>query len=249
MLQDYRYARPHDAAECPVCAPSGPGHPLCQAPGCQNVAEFQVPRHATQAEYDALPEERKPIDGLAHQSVFACDDDAHAEATAAFCTHPEPKSPTCPTCNAAVDAPCVKADGTERTVHHAARSKKPGVYDVCLHAHREDCQVFTGCQCTGDDAAPARIPRTVAPPDHADGSRSKLPAEIVKTLAEAWDVPWWTVQTYWTGLTQDNLPMVTVEYWQLDADGNIDHDEHGAEIPLSKVIALDGTLPPALAGP
>ena len=251
MLQDYRYARPHDAAECPTgeCAPTRPGHVLCMAPGCDQIAAFQAVRHATQAEYDALPEAWKPIDGIARQAVFACDDDDHAEATAPFCEHAEPQAPTCPDCPAGVDEPCVKADGTERKVHHAARSRKPAIYDACRHAHREDCDVFTGCQCTSDDEPPARTPRTVAPPDHADGSRSKLPAELVKAIVDHYDIPWWTVREYATGLTQDNKPMVSVTYANLDADGNLaDLDGHGAEILATRIIPLDGTLPPGLTG-
>lgn len=250
MLQDYQYVRPHEPDNCPVCAPSGPGHVLCQGPGCEQLAEFQGRRHATQAEYDATPEAWKPIDGIMFKPVYGCDDDAHAEATAAFCEHPEAKPAACPTCNAAIDAPCVRADGkTPRTVHHAARLKEPAVREVCNHAHRDTCAVFEDCQCSADDQPPAREPRVVAAPDTtADGSRSKLPANIVKMIAEAWDIPWWTVTSYATGLTQDNRPMVSVEYKQLDADGNIDQDEHGAEILHTQVIPIDpDTIPPALA--
>lgn len=247
MLQDYRYTRPHDPADCPICAPTGPGHPLCMAPDCDELAAFQTVRHATQAEYDAIPEPHKPIDGIARLTVLACDKDAHAEATAPFCTHSEPKPDVCPEphCNAAIGQPCVQDDGTTpRTVAHAARSRKPGVYDRCLHAHREDCDIFTGCQCTTDDPLPERVPRQQPPIDHADGTRSKLPAQIVKPIVEAYDIPWWTVRHYASTQAQDaQTPTLDITFATLDQDGNLDRDDHGHEILTAVRIALDPTGP------
>lgn len=243
-LQDYRYVRPHDPAQCPVCAPSGHGHPLCQAPGCDQLAEFQVPRHATLAEYEATPEAHKPIDGLMHRAVFACDTDEHAEATAPFCQHTAPKPPECPDCPAGVGQPCVRTDGTPRKVHHAARTRKPAIYDRCIHAHREDCQIFTGCQCTSADQAPERAGRLQPERDHADGSHSKLAAEIVKRIVDAYDIPWWTVRHYATAQAQDAATAVLdVTYATLDPDGNLDRDEHGHEVLAAMRIPLDPDAP------
>lgn len=247
MLQDYRYARPHEADTCPTgaCAPGGQGHALCMAPGCDQIATFQTRRHATQAEYDELPEAWKPIDGIAHRAVYACDDDEHAEATAPFCEHAQPKPPECPDCPAGVDEPCVKADGTERKVPHFARTQQPGVYDRCLHAHREDCPIFDGCQCSSDDAPPEREPRIQPEPDHADGSRSKLPPEIVRQIVEAYDIPWWTVRHYATVTAQDQTPALDVTFATLDQDANIVQDEHGHDVLDAVRIPLDPTGPRA----
>jgi hypothetical protein len=243
MLQPYRTVRPHDADQCADCAPSGQGHQQCQAPGCDNLAAFQTRRHATQAEYDAIPEGRRPIHGVAHQTVFACDVDEHAEATVMYCTHAPPKAGTCPTCKAPVDAQCVKADGTPRKLPHAARFSVELLIDGCTHAHREDCPVFEGCQCTTGDAAPPRIARTPPARDHADGTNSKLPAVLVKPLVDAHDVPWWTVRTYATQLAQDQAPILTVVHAVLDNDGNVVHDEHGHEQTDTLTIVIDPTTP------
>lgn len=245
-LQDCRYVRPHEADQCPDCAPSGQGHPLCMAPGCDGLAMFQTVRHATQAEYDQLPEAWRPIDGIARKAVYACDDDDHADAMVMFCTHAEPKPPTCPEphCQAGIGEPCIRTDGAERKTHHAARAHQPAVYDRCIHAHREDCDVFTGCQCTSDDQAPERTPRVQPERDHTDGSRSKLPVDIVQRIVDAYDIPWWTVRHYATAQAQDAVTAVLdVTFATLDQDGNVVGDGHGHDVLAAVRIPLDPEAP------
>jgi hypothetical protein len=245
-MQPYRYVRPHDAAACQVCAPTGGGHALCQKPGCDEVAVAQTRRHATQAEYDALPEQLVPIDGVAHMIVLACDD--HAEAAVPFCAHPEPTEVPCPTCKAEGDAPCVE-QGASKVFRHRARWDAQQVEQPCTHAHREDCDVFDGCQCTDDDPDPQRTPRPRGVTDQADGRRSKLPWVLVKPLVEAHDVPWWTVREYATLQAQDTKSWeIQATYATLDADGNLVHDEHGHEVTGTLTIPVDPSAPPPRPG-
>lgn len=246
-LQDYRYVRPHETG-CQTCSPQGGGHALCQKPGCDGIAVAQTRRHATQAEYDALPAHLVPIDGIAHLAVFACDDDA--EAAAPFCTHPEPKDVPCPTCKAAGEAPCTDTHGEPKVFRHRARWDAQQIPQLCMHAHREDCGVFDGCQCSENDPDPTRTPRPRGITDHADGSRSKLPWTLAKPLVEAHDVPWWTVREYATLQTQDTKGWeLQVVYATLDADGSLVHDEHGHEVTETLVIPIDTSAPrPAAIG-
>lgn len=250
LLQDYRYTRPHDPADCETCSARGSGHPLCQKPGCDGLAVAQTRRHATQAEYDALPEQLTPIDGIAHLIVFACDDDA--EACVPYCDHPEAPEAACPVCKATGEAPCtsppdlINQDGSPRTFRHRARADAQSIPQPCMHAHREDCEVFTGCQCANDDPNPVRQPRLVAAPigDGIDGSRSKLPLTLVKPLVDAHDVPWWTVREVATLQTQDTKAWeIQAVYATLDNDGNLIHDQHGHEVTKTLVIPVDPKAP------
>lgn len=154
-MQPYRTARVHDAAACPACAPDGPGHHLCQGPGdCAQVATVQTRRHATAAEYDAIPDTLRPRDGYAMVAVFGCDDCADGGVFDPFCVHAPAPAPPCPRCGAQGEQPCTKNNGGARAGWHSVRAGAP--IEVCRHAHRADCEVFTGCQCTGDDPPPVR---------------------------------------------------------------------------------------------
>lgn len=237
-MQDYRTARPHDPADCADCAPTGRGHQLCQAPECEQIAVRQTLRHATLAEYDALPEAYKPIDGVAMKPVYACDGDAHTEATLPFCTHPVPAIPPCPTCGASGTDSCTTANGSPRTIAHAVRPTRPE-YETCTHAHREDCGVFDGCQCSMSDQPPARTPRQILHDPRPDGSRSQIPWELAKPLIEQWDIPLWTVFDYATGQAQDTAPALIVTYKLLDDQGNLANDGHGHEVLETVAIPLD----------
>lgn len=241
-MQPYRYERPHDTDACATCSPRGSGHPLCQAPGCDGLAVAQGRRHATQAEYDALPERLVPIDGVAHMVVLACDE--HAEAAVPFCEHAEAPEAACPTCKAVGEAPCTSANGSPRTLRHRARWDAQPVPQPCMHAHREDCGVFDGCQCTEADPDPVRTPRPRGTADHADGSRSRLPVVLVRPIVEAHDIPWWTVTEYATLQTQDTLGwMIQVEYAELDQDGNLAQD-NGQKVIKTMTIPLDASIAP-----
>lgn len=241
MLQAPRLVRPHDPADCIQCSPQRHGHQLCQAPGCDAFGEHVTLRHATQAEYDAIPEPWRPIDGIAHIPVLACDE--HAEATARFCDHPEQVEAACPTCSASGEDPCLSANGSPRTIRHRARSNAQPIPEPCLHAHRENCGIFDGCQCAGDDPNPVRQPRIVAQPDHADGSHSKLPWTLVKPIVEAIDIPWWTVRHYATVEAQDTTPALDVTYAVLDQDGNVIDDGHGHDTLAAVRISLEQSQP------
>lgn len=247
-MQPYRIERPHDPADCVHCGPTGQGHRLCQKDGCDENAAHQVAlRHATQAEYDALPEGLTPIDGIARMLVLGCED--CADNVPPLCLHPQAAPVPCPKCSAAGDDPCLGVHGGPRSSHHHVRVDAQPPDEVCLHAHREDCGVFEGCQCTEADAPPVRQPRIQLPMDHANGSRSKLPAAMVQPLVEAHDIPWWTVREYDTRLTQDNQPAIGCEYAELDADGNLADDGHGHEVLKQIVIPLEqGYRPPQLRG-
>jgi hypothetical protein len=181
-MQTYRQAKPHSPGECATCAPTSPGHQMCQHDGCDEVAESQHKRHATLAEYEALLENFKPIDGVCHQAVFTCYDH-----------EPEPicgetdhggmyfvesagfhgaeglevlKAASCPKCQAQPGEPCLKANGRPRSADHKVRSgvATPQVAaPACSHAHREGCGGQGLCQCTAGDTAPERPKRIVEP--------------------------------------------------------------------------------------
>lgn len=168
-MQDYRTLKPHSPAECGQCGPQAPGHRLCQHDGCNEIAEVQYRRHATQAEYDALPESFRPIDGVAHQAVFTCLDHEidpicgngeHPVATA-----PGDVADGCPKCGAAAGNACMKANGKPRSTHHAARRVQTQTAPVaaCDHVHREDCGGQGACACFAGDAPPLRQPRIIDP--------------------------------------------------------------------------------------
>lgn len=163
-MQPYRQAKPHIGSDCPDCAFTAPGHQLCQHDGCDDIAEAQHKRHATEQEYTALPEAFQPIDGICHQTVFTCGDHEVDE----FCNHtPAGAEPvSCPKCNAEPGNPCTKANGKTRRIDHPVRAGAQPMIPVetCNHVHREDCGGQDLCQCSPDDVAPERPKRIVQPP-------------------------------------------------------------------------------------
>jgi hypothetical protein len=170
-VQDYRTVRLHDPAECITCGPDQPGHYLCQHPECDELAEMQYPRHATEQEYAALPEEFQPVDGIAHRAVFVCGDH-EPDPICGAADHPAPLpiseglAAACTRCAAGPGEHCLKANGGPRTVPHSGRSELEILAHVgpCRHVHRENCGGLGSCACRADDPAPDRPKRIVAPP-------------------------------------------------------------------------------------
>lgn len=138
----------------PAIRPLPPAGPACHF--CGQPAETQWQRHATQAEYDRVEGNLRPIDGRVLITGFSCADH-HIEP---FCDHTPPPAQPCPACRAAPGTPCAKPDGTPRIVDHADRTT-PGL-TVCAHAHRENCAGYSHCDCAENDLPPARTPG--APP-------------------------------------------------------------------------------------
>lgn len=168
-VQPYRQIRPHDPVTCWNCGPDGLGHLACQHDGCDEIAESQHRRHATEAEYVAIPPDLVSVDQVAHVAVFTCGDheldlpcapEDHAPPTS-----PDPLASACPKCAAAPGASCVKADGRPRRVAHEDRAPAPDPTSVmggrCDHAHRPDCQGLGACRCSPDDPAPQRPTRGI----------------------------------------------------------------------------------------
>lgn len=167
-MQPYRHAKPHGDG-CGQCVPAAPGHQLCQHAGCDELAEAQHRRHVTAADYEALPESFRPIDGIAHQAVFTCLDH-EVDPICGSGEHPAPGIETadtadCPKCGAGTGNACVKADGKPRSSHHAVRSAPASGIPTaaCDHVHREDCEGQGACACSADDEAPVRRPRIIDP--------------------------------------------------------------------------------------
>ena len=235
-MQPYRIARPHEAAECRQCSPAGSGHQLCQADGCQEIASSQTVRHATLAEYMDLPDSMRPIDGVVRRTVYGCDD--HAEDSFdPFCDHTPTPAPPCPTCGANGDAPCTKKDRTTVRPGPHANREQPSA-DTCAHAHSETCGVFAGCQCTGQDAAPARPARPLGAAAGPDTSGLTDPAMTAMMLAAQNGVLWAHVVSARSMLTQDNRKAIAYEVRQYDETGNLMRDEHGHEIHETAVIPV-----------
>lgn len=237
-MQPYRTAKPHAPATCTACAPNGPGHHLCQGPdGCSEVATTQTLRHATQAEYDAIPEGLKPLDGYAVRPVFGCDDCADDGVFSPFCDHTaEPVA--CPKCQAAGDAACTKKSGKPRNAWHRARYDTQPQPEPCLHAHREDCEVFAGCRCTGDDQAPARTPRGASPTPGPDLSGLTIPVHIAQMVLHQAGFPWTNVIKARSIKTQDNRDAIGAQAYQTGPDGQRVFDEHGHAAVLDVVTPI-----------
>jgi hypothetical protein len=235
-MQPYRTGKPH-ASGCDQCAPQGAGHHLCQAPGCQNVAgDRQAARHATAEEYAAIPDGLKPLDGIAHMSVYGCDDCAE-DAFTPFCDHTPPPAPPCPTCGATGDDPCTKKDrATPRNGWHSARTVSQP--EPCTHAHREGCEIFTGCQCAGDDEAPARPRRMPAAGPGPDVSGLTIPVFAAQMHAAQHGIPWDRVAEARSMFTQDNRPAIQYTVRQHDAAGHVLYDDHGHEITETVLVPL-----------
>lgn len=144
---------------------------LCQHDECNELAEVQYRRHATATEYEAIGENHKPIDGIAHVAVFVCGDHEPDPICGPDHHQAMPSAPQdllaveCPKCGAAVAEACVKANGGVRSAAHKDRIPPPSSHlpDRCDHVHREDCEGLGACECRPDDAAPERRPREVLP--------------------------------------------------------------------------------------
>ena len=138
---------------------------LCQQDGCDEVAETQHRRHATEREYADLPDGLVPSDGVCHAAVFTCNDhELDPICGPEFHALPEPADPqaaACPKCAAEPGAPCVKADGRPRRAVHKSRVPAPAgtAGTRCDHVHRADCEGFGTCECKADDPVPERVPR------------------------------------------------------------------------------------------
>lgn len=161
-MQPYHQIKPHDPVLCWLCAPDGPGHQSCQHDDCVEIAEAQHRRHATDAEYAAIPPDLVPADQVAHVAVFTCGDheldpicgpDDHRVGPA------DPLDVECPKCGATPGMACVKADGGQRRIHHEDRAAATSLGTRCDHVHRADCGGFGNCQCQPDDPIPGRSPR------------------------------------------------------------------------------------------
>lgn len=240
----YRSVKPHAADGLDCCTPRGPGHYACQNPACPGAGENngagrpagrQVRRHATAAEYAALPVGLMPIDGVAHQAVFMCD--GCADEVDEFCDHPPIPAPPCPTCQATGDDPCLKKNGTARSGWHTGR-QAPTV-DPCRHAHREDCAIFTGCVCSADDEAPTRPKRTVVTGPEPDTSRLLIPPVAAQNLLARAGIPWALVREVASVWTQDNKPAIRAMVARADDTGNPVRDEHGHEVLDEAVIVIE----------
>jgi hypothetical protein len=246
-MQPYRTAKPH-ASGCDQCAPTGPGHMLCQGPdGCNEAATTQTQRHATGAEYDAIPEGLKPIDGYAVVAVFGCDDCAEDGAFTPFCEHPEAVPVPCPKCQAAGDAPCTGKNGKPRGAWHRARYDAQPQPETCTHAHRETCNVFNGCQCTGDDQPPVRTPRGVDTSGPGpDTSGLTVPVHIAQMVLAQAGHPWATVARAYSLQTQDNKPAIGADVHVYEG-GRLQYDGHGHPLVQTVVVPIplvpQGRLP------
>lgn len=247
MLLPYATVKPHAEGGLPCCSPRALGHYVCQNPACPGRGEnngagrhavHQTRRHATDAEYAALPLAHQPIDGIAHQAVFACDE--CAEDVEPFCAHPEPSPEPCPVCGVK-QGPCLRRDRAGfRSVRHAARvDPQP---ERCTHAHRPDCGVFDGCQCTGDDPAPARPTHPAADGHNPDLTRLLIPEAAAQILLAQHGVHWWQVREAASVWTQDTKPALQAEYVTLDDKGHFRFDDHGHKILDTIVIEI--TAPP-----
>lgn len=269
MMQQYRHAKPHSAAECAECAPDRPGHRLCQHDGCDNLAEAQHRRHATQAEYGALPEHFKPIDGVAYQAVFTCFDheidpicggEHHGApaspdlymvdlggmhgASGLDVLKSAPAEPPCPKCGAGPGQPCVKANGKPRSTPHEERGQTtPSAPEpTCNHAHREDCGGQGNCACSADDPVPAREPRIVPPPVPAAPAPIHVPThgEVQHFLADhGIDVA--RVLTLELVPSADGPIVLRAVLAVLDHHGNHVFDQHGQRQAEVREIRLTPT--------
>jgi hypothetical protein len=238
-MQPYRTVKPHSPAECPQCSPTGTGHQLCQ--GCDEIATSQTLRHATDAEYAALPEGLRPIDGLAQQTVYACDDCAEAPTFQGFCVHPEPAAVPCPKCKAAGDEPCTAKSGDPRYAPHTVRALAQPTRETCTHAHRPDCEIFTDCQCTGDDQAPARPPRTLMHAAQVDVSGLTIPVPAAQMILAQAGTPWVTVVRAWNLRTQDDRPALAAEV-QVYESGHLQYDAHGHAVTTTIIVPMPDPL-------
>lgn len=170
-MQPYHQVKPHGPDACRLCGPRAPGHRACQHDGCNEIAEVQHRRHATDTEYAAIPEDLRPIDQVAHVAVFTCGD--HEPDPICGPEHHQAMPPSlqdllqlrCPKCDAGAGAMCVKVNGGQRSAVHGDRLPPPPPYlpDRCDHVHRADCEGLGACQCSPDDPVPIRLTFELSP--------------------------------------------------------------------------------------
>ena len=168
-VQSYRQVKPHDPESCRACGERAPGHQGCQHDGCDEIAEAQHRRHATDEEYAAIPEDLLPADQVAHMAVFTCGD--HEPDPICGPEHHQGMPPgpqdllalQCPKCDAVAGVMCTKANESPRSAVHKERipAPTPWLPDRCDHVHRADCGGLGACQCSADDSVPSRAPREV----------------------------------------------------------------------------------------
>ena len=204
---------------------------------CGQSVEAQHQQHLTQAEYDALPEGLRPIDGYAVKAVFTCGDCALPP----FCEHPAGGEVPCPTCDAQPGSHCTKANGSLRLHPHPARTAAQPVAETCRHAHREDCD-YRDCRCTGEDQPPVRAPRRpgdpTAPPDlSALGFDPNMLVDAVAFLAAHGIDKDLVRGGFRSGFTQDNRPAMRFDYVTAPDDG------HGHEVVELRIVPVDGPTP------
>jgi hypothetical protein len=204
---------------------------------CGQPVEAQHQQHLTRAEYDALPEGLRPVDGYATKAVFTCGDCAPGP----FCVHPGADPVPCPTCNAQPGINCVKADGSERIHPHPSRTAAQPVAETCRHAHREDCDP-ANCRCTGDDQAPVRAPRgpadaTPFPDLSGPGIDPAMLIDAVAFLARHGIDRALVRGQFRSGFTQDNRPALLFDYVTTPDDG------HGHEVVELRAVPVDVPTP------
>lgn len=244
MLLPYATVKPHDPDTCRACGPASPGHYVCMNPQCPGrdendgagrPATIQIPRHADDAEFDALPIGQCPIDGTVHKAVFACD---HcAEDVPPFCTHPEPAPQPCPDCGAGADQACQRRDGTG-PLHFTHSARPAPILDQCDHAHRPGCPIFTGCPCATEDTPPVRPTHPAAAGVGPDVSRLLIPVPAAQMLLAQRGIHWWLVREAANVWTQDTQPALRAEYATVDERGHLVFDDDGHEVRQEIVIEL-----------
>jgi hypothetical protein len=200
---------------------------------CGQPNEGAYQRHLAQAEYDALPDELKPIDGYAVTAVHACGDCLPDP----ICAHPDEGPVPCPVCHAEPGAQCTKPDGSPRPVGHRERAAAQPRPDTCTHAHREDCTSPDACQCSGDDQPPARLPRVILPPTQQQiltdlGVAPAMLARAVELIAQRGIDPTRVRGGFRTGLTQDNRPAILFDY-------AVGTDAHGREQTETRIEPIE----------
>ncbi len=212
-----------------------------QCRNCGEEASLQTSRHLTDAEYAALPEQFLPIDGYAVAAVFACDDcaDTAGPKFSSFCTHPEAGPVPCSKCGAVGDEPCKLKSGDPRWMWHRVRTLAQPTGEVCRHAHRQDCAVFTNCQCATADEPPARprrhVPGTSVGPDI---SGLTIPVGVAQAVLADAGHPWLSAISARSMLTQDNRPAVGAEVYTFDDNGNLVRDGHGKPVTADVIVPL-----------
>lgn len=200
---------------------------------CGQPVEAQYQRHATQAEYDAIPQGLKPIDGVALIAVKCCGD-----CLPPPCQHPAAEPATCPGCGAKPGQPCTGRNGGPRPVPHSARAAAQPHTETCRHAHRETCTDPGACQCNSDDPSPVRAPRVTLPPTvQAQAAALGFPPAMLPIAAQFLadhDIDPARIRgQVRAGFTQDNRPALLLDYATGVDDG------HGHEVVELRIIPVD----------